>query len=421
MADLQASTHPSATQPTQPKRLRGDGRIYKRGDVYWIALYVDGRLQRESTHMSDAKQAEKFLQKRRNAARAHELNPTMPFITRRQNKRTINDLMNALQSHFEAHDQAGPPTLSNINRIRRDFGAKRATSLTAADVNDYIEERQDGGDANATINRTTQLLKQAYKLVNLPLPGPEPITRLDETGNVRKGFFNEPEIRRVLARLSSDLADFVLFGWLTGMRKGEIESLHWTDLENHCIELRAENAKTGKPRSIPLVGELAELIERRKVARVLKRNGTVTLASLIFHRDGEPITEFRKSWHTACVACGLGKWVCPNCTGDEGTEDAGLHVFALDAKGKCPRCSLAFGYDDRKYSGRLFHDLRRSAVRDMINAGVPQADAKLISGHKSDSIFDRYNIRDNDDTRRALERTQAYRRKMKENVVTMAG
>jgi integrase len=388
--------------------------------MYWIALYVDGRLQRESTHKSDEKQAERFLQKRRNEARAHELNPAMPFISRRQNKRTISDLMDALQSHFEAHDQASAPTLSNINRIRRDFGAKRATSLTAADVNEYIEERQDAGDANATINRTTQLLKQAYKLVNLPLPGPEPITRLDETGNVRTGFFIEPEIRRVLARLSPDLADFVLCGWLTGWRRGEIASLHWTDLDNHCIELRAENAKTGKPRSVPLVGELAELIERRKAARVLKRNGTVALASLIFHRDGEPITEFRKSWHTACVACGLGKWVCPECVGDEGAEGAGLHVFELDSKGKCPRCSLAFGYDDRKYSGRLFHDLRRSAVRDMINAGVPQADAKLISGHKSDSVFDRYNIRDNDDTRRALERTMAYRRNVKENVVAMA-
>ena len=92
--------------------------------------------------------------------------------------------------------------------------------------------------------------------MTLPLPGPEPITRLDETGNVRKGFFTEPEIRRVLTRLSPDLADFVLWGWLTGWRRGEIASLHWTDLENHCIELRAENAKTGKPRSVPLLGEL---------------------------------------------------------------------------------------------------------------------------------------------------------------------
>ncbi len=400
--------------------MRGDGRIYKRGDVYWIALYVDGRLQRESTHMSDEKQAEKYLQKRRNAARAHELNPVMPFITRKQNKRTVTDLMNALQFHFEAHDQASAPTLSNINRIRQDFGAKRATSLTAADVNEYIEERQESGDANATINRTTQLLKQAYKLVNLPLPGPEPITRLDESDNVRKGFFTEPEIRRVLARLPPDLADFVLFGWCTGMRKGEIASLRWTDHEDHCIELRGKNAKNGKPRSIPLVGELAELIERRKAARILKRNGTVTLASLIFHRDGEPILEFRKSWHSACVASGLGQWVCPDCVGDEGTEDEGQHIFELDAKGKCPRCSNVFNYDDRKYAGRLFHDLRRSAVRDMINAGVPQADAKLISGHKSDSVFDRYNIRDKDDTRRALERTQAYRRNVKENVVRMA-
>jgi integrase len=111
---------------------------------------------------------------------------------------------------------------------------------------------------------------------------------------VRRGFFSESEIRKVIANLSPALADFTLFAWLCGMRKSEIASLRWEDVDGDCIRLRAENAKNGKSRALPLEGELAELIGRRKVARQFKTNGTVTLSALIFHRKGDPICEFRK-------------------------------------------------------------------------------------------------------------------------------
>ncbi len=59
--------------------------------------------------------------------------------------------------------------------------------------------------------------------------------------------------------------------------------------------------------------------------------------------------------------------------------------------------------------GKLFHDLRRTAVRDMVRAGVPQTVAQRISGHKTASIFHRYDIASDTDKRDALQKLEAYR------------
>ena len=194
---------------------------------------------------------------------------------------------------------------------------------------------------------------------------------MSEAGNTRTGFFENSQIRQVIDNLRDhgkpvpDLADFCLFAFLTGMRKGEIASLRWQDVEDDLLVLRGENAKNGHARTIPLEGELAEIIERRQARRAVKVNGMVVLSDLIFHRRGKPIKEFRKSWATACKMAGV--------------------------------------------PGRLFHDLRRSAVRDLVRSGVSQAVAKSISGHRTDAMFARYNISDVTDQRKALARVQEYR------------
>ena len=142
----------------------------------------------------------------------------------------------------------------------------------------------------------------------------------------------------------------------------------------------------------------ADVIARRRATRQVKKdNSPVVLSALIFHRNGEPVGDFRKAWATACVMAGLGKLVCPECKG------------AVDADHKCANCSREWDRDELKYVGRIFHDFRRTAVRDMVRAGVPETVAMSISGHKTRSMFDRYNISNERDQREALRATETYR------------
>ena len=111
------------------------------------------------------------------------------------------------------------------------------------------------------------------------------IRKLSEKDNVRQGFFERPEFLLIKPALPEYLQDFAHFGYVGGMRSGEIKSLEWSRTDSDTIRLRAVDAKTGKPRSVPLEGEIAEIIERRRA---------VAKGSWIFHLDGEQIGDFRR-------------------------------------------------------------------------------------------------------------------------------
>jgi integrase len=356
--------------------MRGNGRIFRRpnSSMWWAAYYLRGKEYRESTGETDEVRAGKFLQRKLKEVGADQIG-ARTFTTPKASRLTLQELLDALKADFELRGKASPQNLSVIKRADSDFGTYRALELTPEKIDRYIEQRIEDGDRPATINRTTQILGQAYALAikRGTLSRAPYIRHLSEAGNARQGFFSEPELAAVISNLPEDLRDFVRFAAATGMRKGECCSLTWGDIEGDVLTLRGENAKNGEARSVPLVGELSEIIERRKAVRQVKENGTARMVEHIFHRDGQPIGEFRKSWEAACKKAG---------------------VF-----------------------GRLFHDLRRSAVRNMTQAGVPQAVAMKVSGHKTTSMFQRYNIVATDDLRTALERTEEYRKTAGEKVI----
>jgi len=103
-----------------------------------------------------------------------------------------------------------------------------------------------------------------------------------------------------------------------------------------------------KGRSFGFDGEALAIMKRRVQARRLD-------CPLIFHRAGRAMGPFGDLWRSAVKAAGLPP-------------------------------------------GRLFHDLRRSAVRNLIRSGVDQTAAMKVSGHRTDSMFRRYNIVEESET-----------------------
>jgi integrase len=178
--------------------------------------------------------------------------------------------------------------------------------------------------------------------------------------NARQGFFERGDYEAIIAQLSNpDLRDFCSWFYWTGMRPGEIRALTWEDFdrETWTIRLHARDAKSGYGRALALDGEVRVVIENRL------RNKRLDCL-LIFHRGGCPVGSFRKSWKRACR--------------------------------------------EARLEGNLLYDLRRTAVRNMVRAGVDPVVAMKISGHRTQSIFDRYNIVSDVDLRGAMAKTTAY-------------
>ena len=120
--------------------------------------------------------------------------------------------------------------------------------------------------------------------------------------------------------------------------------------------------------------------------------GSIRRASRFFSHGGKPIKNRYKVWRTACVKVGLGRTVCAARSGEIGES------------GACARCSGKAA----KSVGLIRHDLRRTGVRDLIRAGVPRSVAMKISGHKTESVFERYNITSQDDLSEAARSLTRY-------------
>lgn len=337
--------------------MRGMGRVFKRGTVYWVSYYHRGKEFRESSESDNESIAKKLLKKRIGEVAQGRLRGA------NQERATFDDLAQALLADYQINGRRSARSARlSISHLRKFFGFDRAIDITTDRIKAYAADRQKAKAANASINRELAALKRMFSLAvedgrlnHIPY-----IPTLEED-NARQGFVDHAAFLTLRAKLAEYLQDPIAFLYLSGWRLGEMKALEWrdVDLAGKVVHLRAEISKNKDGRLLPLSGELLEIVERAHAKRR-------TDCPFVFHRDGEQIGDFRKAWSTACKA-------------------SGLHLI-------------------------LVHDLRRTAVRNMVRAGIPDRVAMTLSGHKTRSVFDRYNIVSETDLARATERLQTHLR-----------
>jgi integrase len=296
--------------------------VYLRGARWWISYYGpvggDGQMKqiREPAIRPDGKpvhtpkEAEKVRRARLEEVAMHRRG-VLQFQGPRAERLSFNDLLDHYERQAEVLGLASLPQIkSRVKRLKSYFAGYRALTVTHDVLLRFVQYRQADDAANATINRELEVVGRAFALAltagKLAFAPKVPTLRED---NARQGFFDRAEYECVLSYIDdADIVDFLEWFFRTGMRPKEIRSLTWAayDRETLRLTLPAKDAKTRKPRTVPLHAELREIVERRlKVRRVEGRDGSEFLAEYIFHRGGERLGEFRKTWLTACRKAGL--------------------------------------------------------------------------------------------------------------------
>ncbi len=384
------------------KRTRGDGSLYLRGKIWWMAYkHPDGSRASESTHTERRPVALRLLRKRLGAGANN-----LPVIAKAEQV-TFYDAAQMVINDFIANHAADASEKSVMKQLagqkRRAssgyladyFGTRKLVGITTGDVTAYVAKRladtivtrkartvtlEDGTEATtleqrkpvspATINRELQALKRMFSLaIQSGRIATRPHIEMLREAAPRAGFFEPEQYASVLRHLPPDVQPVIAFAYITGWRiASEVLPLEWRQVDFDAAEVRLEpgTTKNKEGRTFPFTAELrAVLLAQHAEHERLRKAGhifpNVFFREVADGRGGEkkpkPITSFNKAWKVACRAAG------------------------------CP--------------GRIPHDMRRSAVRNLVRAGISERVAMMLTGHKTRSVFERYNITSPGDLRDA--------------------
>jgi integrase len=311
----------------------------KESGIYWIHFHdAQGRRHREKCGRKSIAIAR--YQQRKTQVREGRFFP-IRFGP------SVAALKEELFQNYRVNNQNLEPIETSWKRLEPVFGAARAESITTEKLNRYIEAQSDKGYANGSINRDMACLKRMFRLATRSTPPKVrqlPIfpPRLREAAP-RSGFVVDAQYRALMNQPAEYwLRAFVAMAYKFGFRKQELLSMRvgQIDLPAGVIRLNPGTTKNDEGRIAPMTREIRELL-----AECVRNKDS---ANFVFTRGNKPVIDFRGAWEALTNAAGV--------------------------------------------SGLLVHDLRRSAVRNMIRRGIPEKVAMAISGHKTREVFDRYNI-----------------------------
>jgi integrase len=344
--------------------MRGEGSIFQRGRIWWVAYSFRGKPFRESAHTEDEKAARKLLKQRLKQVERPG------FVGPKEEKWTLADMKARISSDYRRKENRSFATVGHcFKHLESEFQFHRVIDITTPLVQGYVDKRLKAGASRASVNRELAYLRHGFKLMVKAgdISAMPAVVELLHGENVRKGFIAPAEFAALLEKVAdADARDLVAFLYASAWRSGEGKSLEWSqvDMDNNMIRLPPEKSKSKKPRALPITGTIMDVIQRRLQVRRLD-------CPYVFHRRGKQIASFRKVFKEAAKEVGM--------------------------------------------AGLVPHDMRRSAVRNFRRAGLSEHEGMKLSGHETDSIYRRYDIIDESDLMSAMNKVEEHVKQEVEN------
>lgn len=325
------------------------GSIYKQKNsrFWWVKYYRPGDPKpiRESTGTEDHDEAQSFLWRRLGEVATGKFQGLEPERIK------VSELFNMLQEDYESRGRA---TLRQLKlrvkvHLRPFFGALKASTVGTRQITTYVAKRKRDGAKNATINRELESLRRAFNLGFAAQPQlvlrPLKFEKLPED-NIREGLVDHSQYLVLREGLSEPYKTLFVCGYHLGTRLGELSKVKWSEVDfaRGEITLLRYTTKTKKPRILPIYGDMVAFLTAAKDLR----DRLYPECPWVFHRKGKPFAFRHRTWNEKVAALGLPEI--------------------------------------------RFHDLRRTAATNMLEAGFDRKEIRAITGHLTDRMFDRYAI-----------------------------
>jgi len=381
------------------KHQRGTGSIFLQPDssIWWYQIWINGKRQRGSTGCRTKREADAFV--RRKLAE-YSVGLSSPESQKVTVKELVEDLL--LRNKNNGNKTVADDESRWKNHLKPFFGHLRATQVSSDLIDRYINKRKSDqtrsktAPENGTINRELALVKSAFNHGTEQTPPKVrfvPHFNMLEENNVRRGFLQDEQYLRLSRECAVEgvwLAGLFETAFAYGWREDELLALRvgQLDLLGKIIDLG--ETKNGDQRMIPMTEHVFQCLVRCVAGKKPD--------DFVFTRDdGSRVKDFRQAWWNACIRAGLGRFECRDC-------DSNV------SEGR--RCSTCQSKKKAKYIGLKFHDLRRTGIRNMSRKGIPEKVAMLISGHRTDSVYRRYNIVDMEVLKTATAKIEEHQREI---------
>ena len=362
----------------EQRKRKGEGSLFQH-DGYWFYTYgytVDGQQRKKKkclgavetfkTEAAAWTEAKRFRNEFISDIKAGKVaTPDVESVT-------CGELLTQYVAHLKAQKKPAAYVIEKCieANVRPFFGPLKVAKLETRHFERYREMRTESV-SNATVDHDFTYFKSALLLEFKKTPSRVvKVPHIQKSGedNVRSGFLEFDGYEKVLAELPMSLRCMFVMAYHIGNRRGALLELKWTqvDFNNGVVRfMRMQNRKP-VPLAAPIYGDMADWLRRQKE----------------FRDRNFPKCELVFFWYP--IDCEIDPTLKSGHGGRRNEPGSAIKTFYE---------SWRTAVKDAGFPALLFHDLRRSAVRNMVEKiGMSEKRAMEISGHKTRSCFERYHI-----------------------------